>query len=417
MYLHRIYTHCLIFCLVFLLSMIATRGSAHATNVKVSFNKCLSCHPDVKKELSQKGAHIPFKNLECSSCHNPHATKYAKLVKEEIGKLCKRCHEGNKGLMARRYGHEPFEEGACLACHTPHASENPRLLKAKGEKLCFGCHAKEGSLAKKNKHDPFKKGRCLVCHNPHTSDQEGLARMDRRRLCTACHSLKSKRTKKAHLYYPVQGTDCMSCHSPHGSNQSGLVRESRHKPFARQRCRTCHNGLQSKNPLGLKGKGASLCTGCHPQTEEDFKKVNSHIDKGVYCVNCHNPHASDQQALRKAREAKICFSCHEDTEEHIKAKKNEYKHHLLKEGRCTPCHRPHGSNFTLFFGADEIALCTQCHERHAKFTHPIGEEAIDPRSKRDITCITCHNLMGTPNEFSLRFDRKKQLCIQCHKGY
>jgi predicted CXXCH cytochrome family protein len=26
-------------------------------------------------------------------------------------------------------------------------------------------------------------------------------------------------------------------------------------------------------------------------------------------------------------------------------------------------------------------------------------------------------LMGSPFEFALRFDRTKQLCIQCHKGY
>jgi predicted CXXCH cytochrome family protein len=71
----------------------------------------------------------------------------------------------------------------------------------------------------------------------------------------------------------------------------------------------------------------------------------------------------------------------------------------------------------LFYGDDEFKICTACHERHAKFTHPIGKEAIDPRSKRDIGCITCHNLMGSPYEFALRFDRTKQLCIQCHKGY
>jgi predicted CXXCH cytochrome family protein len=25
--------------------------------------------------------------------------------------------------------------------------------------------------------------------------------------------------------------------------------------------------------------------------------------------------------------------------------------------------------------------------------------------------------MGSRHDFSLRFDRKKELCIQCHKGY
>jgi predicted CXXCH cytochrome family protein len=400
-----------------LLVFTLTAQAANATGAAVNFRKCLSCHPDVQEELTQKGAHVPFMKLECSSCHNPHAARYENLVKEKIGKLCRGCHQGNKGVTAKKYTHEPFKEGACLACHRPHASKNRGLLKAKGEELCFECHAKEGSFSKKNKHDPVKKARCVSCHNPHTSDHEALAKMDRRELCVTCHSVKNKRTQKAHLRYPVQGTDCMSCHNPHGSNRGGLVKESQHEPFARERCRTCHNGLQSENPLGLKGRGASICASCHPGTQEEFKKVNSHVDKGVFCVNCHSPHASDQGAMRKAREAKICLSCHQDTKGRIKDTKNEHRHPLLMEGKCVPCHRPHGSNFTLFFGADEIKACTECHQRHAKFTHPIGKEAIDPRSKRDITCITCHNLMGSPNEFALRFDRKKQLCVQCHKGY
>jgi predicted CXXCH cytochrome family protein len=26
-------------------------------------------------------------------------------------------------------------------------------------------------------------------------------------------------------------------------------------------------------------------------------------------------------------------------------------------------------------------------------------------------------LMGSPHQFALRFDQKKRLCVQCHKGY
>ena len=416
MYPHRIHTYYLAFFAAFMLSVTAP-CMANAKAVAVSFKKCLTCHPDIKKELAQKGAHRPFKELQCSSCHNPHAAKYKDLIKEEIGKLCKSCHQGNKGLADKKHGHRPFEEGECLACHRPHASKNPRLLKEKDEQLCFGCHSKEGSFSKKNKHDPVSKGRCLRCHSPHTSDHEALARKQSSQLCVTCHSIKQKKAQKAHLGYPVEGTNCMSCHSPHGSDRKALVKGSLHQPFARERCRTCHNGLSSRDPLGLKGKGASICIDCHPAIPEDFKKVNAHVNQGVFCVACHTPHASDVGHLKKAKEAKICFNCHEDTKRHTRDKRNEHKHPLLKEGKCSPCHRPHGSNFRLFFATDEIKACTGCHERHAKFTHPVGKDAIDPRSKRDITCITCHNLMGSPEQFALRFDRKKQLCIQCHKGY
>jgi predicted CXXCH cytochrome family protein len=356
--------------------------------------------------------------MACSSCHNPHAAKFENLVKEELSSLCRRCHGDEKELRAKKHNHKPFGEGECLSCHKPHASNNRKLLKAKGQELCFGCHARKGSFAKKNKHAPVKKGDCLSCHSAHTSDFESLAKKGPKRLCSTCHGVANRKTQKSHLGYPVQGTDCMSCHSPHGSDGKGLVKNTLHKPFSQKKCRTCHQGLQSSgNPLRLKTSGTSLCVDCHGPTLEDFKKVNSHVDQGVFCVNCHSPHASDVSSLMKGREAKVCFGCHGDTRTSMDRKDMGFKHPLVKEGKCTPCHRPHGSNLRLFFAADEFKICTACHERHAKFTHPIGKDAIDPRSKRGISCVTCHNLMGSPYEFSLRFDRTKQLCLQCHKGY
>jgi predicted CXXCH cytochrome family protein len=90
---------------------------------------------------------------------------------------------------------------------------------------------------------------------------------------------------------------------------------------------------------------------------------------------------------------------------------------MVDKGECSSCHRPHGSNYRLMFADTEITLCTKCHERHATFTHPIGKNTVDPRSKRDITCITCHKLMGSPFEYALRQDRRDKLCLECHKDY
>ena len=389
---------------------------ARAQSGKPDFKKCLRCHTDVEKEMARKGVHKPFKQFECSNCQNPHAAKHKGLLREDVGRLCRSCHQDEKGLMAKKFGHKPFEEGKCLSCHKPHASNNANLLVARNEELCFGCHAKEG-FSQKHKHSPVQKGNCLSCHAPHGSDYDGLVKKERKKLCVTCHSVQTEKAKKAHLNYPVQDTDCLSCHSPHGSKRGGLVKENLHKPFAQNKCSTCHNGLGSGDPLGLKIKGASVCLGCHPAVAEEFNKINSHVGGGVFCVNCHNAHASDQEHFKKGKESKMCLTCHEDTKAYLGDKEHEHQHPLTKEGKCTSCHRPHGSNFRYFFAAAEFTVCTSCHERHATFTHPLGEDAIDPRSKRDITCITCHNLMGSPSEFALRFDMKKQLCVQCHKGY
>jgi len=391
---------------------------SHAQSTQVSLKKCLKCHPALEKEMASKGAHAPFKNFECSSCHNPHTSNYKYLVKEEIGKLCKSCHKGKKRAFGKKYGHSPFEEGACLKCHKPHSSKNRKLLLAAGEKLCFTCHAKKEILSKKYKHDPVKKGKCLTCHSPHTSDHEGMLKRGLTQVCASCHSIKTKSAQKSHNYYPVRDTKCTSCHNPHASSHSDLIKESSHKPFAERKCTQCHNSVRSRDPLGVKGEGMSVCAACHPSIMEDFRKVNTHVGQGVFCTECHNPHASDQASMIKGKEARICTdSCHLDTKEHLRDRINKHKHPLVMEGKCSNCHRPHGSNFRLLYRADEISTCADCHKRHGSFTHPIGKDAIDPRSKGEITCVTCHNLMGSRHDFALRFDRNKELCIQCHKGY
>jgi len=396
---------------------VAIADQAGAQSAKVTFKKCMECHPGIQQEMAQKGRHEPFKKYQCSSCHNPHASNYEHLARDEISALCKSCHKGKKGSFDKKYSHLPFEEGECLKCHRPHSSKNPKLLTERGKQLCFGCHAGKEMFSKKNRHDPARKGNCLSCHSHHTSDYEELVVKSPEQICVTCHTVKNKKTEKSHLYYPVQGADCISCHNPHGSNRRHLIKENLHKPFAGKKCTQCHNPAKSADPLGMKSKGMSVCTTCHPSVKEDFRKVNTHVGEGIFCTNCHSPHASDEAHLKKAKEKKICTACHQDTKERLKDKNNKHRHPSVMEGKCTDCHRPHGSDFELLYRTDEISACVDCHKRHATFTHPVGKNTIDPRSKGMIICSTCHNLMGSPYDFALRFDRKKQLCIQCHKGY
>jgi DmsE family decaheme c-type cytochrome len=408
-------------CMCAFMSAALTPDQAYGERTRVNAKKCLKCHPDLGRAIASERAHTPFKKFECSTCHNPHTSNYQHLVKEQIGKLCRGCHEDKKGAFDKEYSHPPFKEGACLKCHDPHSSKNRKLLRVDRGELCFSCHAEKEIISKKHKHEPVKKGECLTCHSPHTSDHEAMLKRSVTQACVSCHSerVRGEKAKKSHGYYPVRNTQCTSCHNPHASSRKNLVKESSHKPFAQKKCTQCHNSAQSRDPLGVKGEGISVCTACHPSVKKDFRKVNTHVGRGIFCTNCHSPHTSDQGRMKKAREAKICATCHEDTRARLRDEKNKHKHPLVIKGKCSGCHRPHGSNFRLFFGADEIAACTdsECHKRHATFTHPIGKDAVDPRSKGEITCITCHNLMGSRHDFSLRFDRKKQLCIQCHKGY
>ena len=398
-----------------LLAVVLVTSGVDAASGKGSFQKCLACHKDLQGAMMLKDTHAPFKKMQCGSCHDPHTSNYKFLVKKEIGALCKDCHA--KKAVVYKVTHLPVEKGDCTKCHHPHASNNRNLLVAKDQDICFSCHSPEQIFLGGKKHAPAKQGQCLTCHDPHGSDNGSLLRKSKKKVCMTCHSLKGKRSQEAHQSYPVSGTNCVSCHNPHGSKKNNLIKKNQHKPFKDDNCMRCHRSPSSDNPLAMNRKGALVCLQCHEEVNKDFSKINTHIQNGIFCVNCHNPHASDQSGLKKGVLTKTCFVCHQDTQWRVNDKKSKYIHPEVAKGDCNVCHNPHGSNFRLFFLSDEFAVCTTCHKRHAKFSHPVGTDAVDPRSKRDITCITCHDLMGSQYEFALRFDRKKELCIQCHASY
>jgi predicted CXXCH cytochrome family protein len=39
---------------------------------------------------------------------------------------------------------------------------------------------------------------------------------------------------------------------------------------------------------------------------------------------------------------------------------------------------------------------------------------IDPRTKRDMTCLSCHAPHGTPHVSLLTDSPQRALCVQCH---
>ncbi|MFH1077068.1 MAG: cytochrome c3 family protein [Pseudomonadota bacterium] len=381
-------------------------GGAYAT-------KCFTCHKDLQKELNLSAAHSPFKQLDCGSCHSPHTSNYQGLIKQEVGDVCKSCHKDK--AISRGFVHAPVERGECTKCHDPHASFNQALLSAAKGELCFKCHKPESIFMGSKKHSPAEKGECLKCHNPHGSDNPAMIRQSDGTLCLSCHAANQARMQNAHNFSKGEEINCLSCHSPHGSDNNSFIRKNQHAPFREKKCNTCHGSPSPTSGQDIKDKSALACLQCHENTKETFLKVNSHIQAGLFCIDCHSPHASDYKGMVKGSLERNCLSCHTDTYSHMKNKKVKYQHPEIKN--CSNCHNPHGSNERLLF-ADEVSkVCSKCHDRHVKFSHPIGKDTIDPRSKRDIDCLTCHGLMGTEHRFALRFDRSKQLCVQCHMGY
>ena len=364
---------------------------------------CFSCHE--RDSFQKRVKHEPAVNEDCLTCHNPHVARFSGLLMEQVQDVCFSCHSELADEQQQGMVHKPFKQGECLSCHKPHASDQAGLLIERPSDICFNCHT-DLPRKFKNTHSPYAKGKCATCHKPHQSPYANLLIKKPYSLCLGCHPLGSLRQK--HRNYPAELGNCGSCHNPHGSDRPALIRNILHEPYA-DGCQDCHAG-----------KGVPVlidtCLECHSEISDQMASSHNHLirykDNG--CMACHTPHAGeDNRLLKEKKELHICGKCHEATfKRHDTA---EFKHSMTDA--CNNCHAPHGSNHPAMAKAPINSVCGECHEQHSSFTHPIGENILDPRTGQMMTCTSCHASKGTNYDYHTRFNRKKALCLQCHAAY
>ncbi|MBI5599495.1 MAG: hypothetical protein HY890_07130 [Deltaproteobacteria bacterium] len=394
-------------------AVFAFAGLARSEMVKNTRGLCIECHPKSAAMMGRKVVHRPVEMGLCTSCHNPHASRHTKLISSSVKDLCYSCHE-KKRLAAGAVVHAPVEKGDCLACHDAHSSDHAGLLKeGSASAVCYSCHPKDVIAGGKRVHPEVAKGNCLGCHSPHSSQREGLLIKDRKALCVGCHAADSARITSAHGDMPVirEGTDCVGCHNPHSSDNAGILRARLHRPFAEKKCQACH----SSDGAGLREAGSALCVRCHEAAMPGFNARYSHLVAGAGenpCTSCHTPHSADTASLMRDKERRVCYACHSDTLTAVR--KGKFRHARLDE--CSSCHTSHGSSNRYFMArGNDTCVSEKCHPTQGRFTHPVGERVLDPRTKSPMNCATCHNPMSSPEESILRAGKDRDLCIVCHQ--
>ncbi len=381
----------LIFCLVL-------PGVGFADSV------CFKCHE--RKAFSGKIVHKPLVDGQCTVCHNPHVSYYKGLLEAEGAALCFSCHKKEEKIFQQGMVHQPVRSGQCLSCHVPHASSEQGLLKQDISSSCFVCHEKLQQKYQFN-HLPYAQKKCFECHLSHKTVNGRLLKNEPDKLCLSCH--KTGELQKGHPNYPATLQNCLSCHNPHGSSRKGLVRDVLHKPFIKG-CKECHeNGKYAGDPVN--------CLRCHQGVAAGIRVRHSHLtgNSENKCVECHSPHAGDNKSLLKGSQLQLCRKCHNDTI--VRYENKPFRHPKAKQGICTDCHEVHGSNRIAMLKGDGNAICTGCHETQGKFTHPVGEKVIDIRNGQMVTCISCHQPMGSEFKYELVLSGSRDLCLQCHKRY
>ena len=190
----------------------------------------MKCHAQVKAPDGAGSDHLHQQGVRCTSCHDPHASDVA-------------------GLM-RTF--EAAPEGA-----KPAGPAGGRAL------ACASCHVRiAAALTSDKPHAPFATGKCEVCHGTHAAPQKNLLIAPEKELCARCHDL-AKQQPELHSRPEVAGASCSSCHDPHGTPRSGTKAAAFiHQPYAAANCTACHTSLPD-SPEKLTAGKAELCAACH----------------------------------------------------------------------------------------------------------------------------------------------------------
>jgi DmsE family decaheme c-type cytochrome len=117
---------------------------------------CYTCHANVRAQFS-----MPFKHrvnegfMQCTDCHNPHGsnaptwrmadrphnTEQAQANEEP----CLKCHIDKRGPFV--FEHPSVRIDGCETCHNPHGSVNAKLLKRPVIfTMCLECHTGIGKF-------------------------------------------------------------------------------------------------------------------------------------------------------------------------------------------------------------------------------------------------------------------------------
>ncbi|MEZ4875728.1 MAG: hypothetical protein R2793_09845 [Flavobacteriaceae bacterium] len=335
----------------------------HIIGEKVSNDKCLSCHKEIKSLMNQKkGFHSSSQVLkkDCFSCHSEHHGRKFDMIHFD---------ENNFNHTLAGYELEgKHGQIDCKACHKPDFISNSDQKKRKGTFLglsqeCLACHD--------DFHQKTLGNDCLSCHNMESFSPASKFNHDKTAFalegkhtevdCKECHKTTIKNGKEFQEFSGIAFSDCKSCHNdPHNNQLKGS-------------CTQCHT-VFSFNQFNGKGRFNHNTTG--------FALKGSH--KAVDCFSCHtksnNPLTVFQDKL--SFEENNCIACHEDF-------------HEGKYGNdCAKCH-----NETSFLALNNMDF----------FDHSVTDYPLEG-NHLGVDCRKCHiERFSTPIDFSA--------CKNCHDDY
>jgi hypothetical protein len=383
----------------------------HVLGNKVSNEKCLACHTEIKDRITlQKGYHASaeIKGKDCIVCHSDHHGKKFAMIRFDTAKF-------DHNLTGFRLS-VPHAKRQCADCHNSKFISDQKIKLRKDSFLgvgttCLTCH--------EDFHRKTLSSDCLSCHNPDTFKPASKFNHDNTKFrlsgkhttvdCSKCHKIETGSGKKIQDFRVGQYS-CSDCHKDPHQNKFG------------QTCSQCHTEESFEVVKGVRG---------FDHNKTDYKLTDLHIN--VNCKACHKTKFTDPLRF------KLCSDCHQDY----------HKRQFVKNGispDCSQCHSTKG--FTLFSytleqhnlgkfplqGAHLAIPCTECHKKQHDWNFrgigsncndchtDIHQNLIDSKFYPGRNCKICHTEESWDNisfdhsltKFNLTGSHAVQKCRACH---
>jgi DmsE family decaheme c-type cytochrome len=145
---------------------------------------CYTCHATVRAQFDMPVKHRVNEGvIQCSDCHNPHGsvaptwrtgTSSAMLAPAYDNEMpCLKCHVDKRGPFV--FEHASVRVEGCDSCHAPHGSTNAKLLRRPVVfTLCLECHNGAGTFGRQTAGVPIQAAshnmldpryqKCTLCH-------------------------------------------------------------------------------------------------------------------------------------------------------------------------------------------------------------------------------------------------------------
>ena len=354
----------------------------HVLGEKVSNDKCLACHKEIKSLVDKRTGYHSSKDVrgkDCASCHSDHHGRHFEMI---------RFDEKNFNHNLTGYdltgAHKKVD---CRDCHKPDYVDDRDLKKRKDTFLglgqqCLDCH--------EDYHQKTLPNDCAKCHTTedfkpaskfnHDNTDFALAGKHKTVDCKECHKMETRFGKEFQHFSGITFTNCSSCHKDAHNNNLGT------------NCKECHNEQSFTSSSGLNRFN-------HNQTHFALKGRHQRVD----CKECHQMQASPLTVFQDRLGVKTedCATCHKDV------------HEGKLGNNCADCHnetsfrkvgKMEGFNHDLtgfeLEGKHVAVDCRKCH---------ISESLTEPLPHN--TCAACHK---DYHEGQFVSNAKAPDCAECH---